>query len=605
MPALAETPPRSPAAGGDRRDALDRLAAVVVSFLPGLLAGAQLSGLLLFLNPALPLTWRTLTRGILFYGTLLGLVSALILLPFTWRRPQLARRILPWALTVVLAVSAAVDWIHAAHYAYLLPPGINERLLKTGLWLSLGALIFFYTALLHTLHARPYGKRSRIGLTAVALVSLLVPAERRDAYRPPAPVPRASALELSLRSSLVVVGIDQLTLSAILPLAEQGRLPFLATLIQEGAYGHLETFSPVRQAPQWTTLATGKLPYKHGIVDDWSYSGIMLASHARLHLIPAGLGFAAWGTPGEPRAVDGDSRRALTIWEILSRQGVATGVVGWPGSYPVSDGSSFAFSDRYFDGDASELAARPPELAERGQLFHLDAGGLDPGLADRFGDDLPEAVTTAILADLWRESLTYFLLDQRSDVRTIFLMLPGLSEVSERYFGAFSAVEFDGIQEQDYLKAENRVVAYYILLDSLLEELWRDIRPPRLLAVVSPYGVNPVGGVERLWLNLLRRPALEGRHVPAPEGAFLLAGDGVEPGTFLDDTRLIDVVPTLLYGLGYPIARDLDGRVLTTAFQQSFVATHPLVFVPSYETLTPFEATGALSPAQTRSSTSD
>ena len=57
-------------------------------------------------------------------------------------------------LTVALAGSALLDWTHASYYAYYLPPGINERLIKTALWLSLGALISFYTALLHALHHR-------------------------------------------------------------------------------------------------------------------------------------------------------------------------------------------------------------------------------------------------------------------------------------------------------------------------------------------------------------------------------------------------------------------------------------------------------------------
>ncbi|MEM8997374.1 MAG: hypothetical protein AAGF23_21500, partial [Acidobacteriota bacterium] len=53
------------------------------------------------------------------------------------------------------------------------------------------------------------------------------------------------------------------------------------------------------------------------------------------------------------------------------------------------------------------------------------------------------------------------------------------------------------------------------------------------------------------------------------------------------DAQLVDLVPTLLYGLGFPVARDLDGLVLTGLFDTTFVARRPLSFVPSYETLTP------------------
>jgi hypothetical protein len=62
-------------------------------------------------------------------------------------------------------------------------------------------------------------------------------------------------------------------------------------------------------------------------------------------------------------------------------------------------------------------------------------------------------------------------------------------------------------------------------------------------------------------------------------------------------------MPTALYAMGLPIARDLDGRVLTGAFASGFLARQPLTFIPSYETLDradeqqpPSEATTGLSP---------
>ena len=68
-------------------------------------------------------------------------------------------------------------------------------------------------------------------------------------------------------------------------------------------------------------------------------------------------------------------------------------------------------------------------------------------------------------------------------------------------------------------------------------------------------------------------------------GLFLL-GDGIQPNKYLEDASVLDVMPTLLYAAGCPIGRDLDGRVLIAAFQNSFLAQTPLTFVPSYETLT-------------------
>ena len=66
---------------------------------------------------------------------------------------------------------------------------------------------------------------------------------------------------------------------------------------------------------------------------------------------------------------------------------------------------------------------------------------------------------------------------------------------------------------------------------------------------------------------------------------LLLYGDGIRQGALITGARLEDVAPTLLYGLGFPVARDLDGQVLTSAFDKTFLARNPLTFLESYEGL--------------------
>jgi hypothetical protein len=60
----------------------------------------------------------------------------------------------------------------------------------------------------------------------------------------------------------------------------------------------------------------------------------------------------------------------------------------------------------------------------------------------------------------------------------------------------------------------------------------------------------------------------------------------VRAGSFVGEAGIADVAPTLLYALGLPVGRDMDGRALTGAFEPAFLAGHPLSFVPSYEALT-------------------
>jgi len=64
-----------------------------------------------------------------------------------------------------------------------------------------------------------------------------------------------------------------------------------------------------------------------------------------------------------------------------------------------------------------------------------------------------------------------------------------------------------------------------------------------------------------------------------------MQGDGVRSGVHVAGGRVVDVVPTVLYACGYPLARDFDGRVLAEAFEPAVLQRRALSFVPSFEGL--------------------
>jgi len=45
------------------------------------------------------------------------------------------------------------------------------------------------------------------------------------------------------------------------------------------------------------------------------------------------------------------------------------------------------------------------------------------------------------------------------------------------------------------------------------------------------------------------------------------------------------VTPTILYLMGLPVARDMEGRVLTEIVDEGFTRAHPVTFIPSYQSL--------------------
>jgi hypothetical protein len=384
---------------------------------------------------------------------------------------------------------------------------------------------------------------------------------------------------------LIVIALEGATLDAVLPLAEEGRLPFLATLMRDGASGRLEGFKPYRRAALWTSLATGKHPYRHGIVGQEIFPASFLGPGAQLRLTPTGVGFRAWGTFGAvPRAVDRHDAEALSVWQVLHRLGVHSGVVGWPVTAPSAPDADFTVSERFFEDPGVPTSARPAELAERARLFRLGLEELDPVAVARFGSTPPVSILQALSVDGWRQSLSLFLLEERQP-DALFLALPGLRQVSDAYFGGFLAGQRGENPEPEQLAAAERVAVYYSHLDSFMQRLWERQDPSTWLAVVSPAGADRLRGSQRWFsLNTARRE-LQGGTTLAPDGVFFLYGPGVRQGARLTGARVVDVAPTLLYAEGFPIPRDMDGKVLTAAFDPVFLDRQPLTFVPSYETL--------------------
>jgi hypothetical protein len=313
------------------------------------------------------------------------------------------------------------------------------------------------------------------------------------------------------------------------------------------------------------------------------YPAGILGPGETLRLVP--LAYRWWGFFGaDAYPVDARQRRSSTLWEIFSRLDIPAGVLGWPASNPTRQPLAFAFSDRYFDGDYRAASARPGELVERGVLFRLAAEELDPELLEPLGEPLSYPFLQSLAADAWRNSLADFLLDQRPEVDALFLRLEGLAEVSRRYYGGFAAVYFDGAQDPERQEAARLLATYYRYLDRRLAALAARYSGDRVLAVVSAGGFREARGWRRL-AALSRARALTGSRAGGPDGLLLLSGPGIRAGERLPGAELVDILPTLLYSAGLPIARDLDGRVLTGAFESSFLARQPLTFVPSYETL--------------------
>ena len=108
-------------------------------------------------------------------------------------------------------------------------------------------------------------------------------------------------------TKVLLIGWDAADWQHVHPLLEAGKLPTLEGMINDGVMGNLGTLKPVLSPMLWNTVATGKLPDKHGI-------------HGFVEPDPI---------HGGVRPCASTSRKTKAIWNILTQQGMRSNVVGW------------------------------------------------------------------------------------------------------------------------------------------------------------------------------------------------------------------------------------------------------------------------------------
>ena len=113
---------------------------------------------------------------------------------------------------------------------------------------------------------------------------------------------------------------------------------------------------------------------------------------------------------------------------------------------------------------------------------------------------------------------------------------------------------------------------YYGVLDAMVGRLYTTMGPDDLVLVVSSHGMEPLTPLKRVLERLFGDPSMSGTHERAPDGFVMAFGPAVRDAR-PDRGSVADITPTILYFLGLPIGRDMDGTARTDFFEPSFTAT--------------------------------
>jgi Type I phosphodiesterase / nucleotide pyrophosphatase len=575
------------------------------SAIAGALASAYVTILVLHLNPSFPLTpnavlplalMMALAYGVhlavAFYGLIvLRQLTASELLSPGW----LSVRLLSWLCTIAAGGGAVIMWLNLGGFGSVLDPRTASRMTAGALTLSTSAVVFLLIGLAHL--GRRGGNVSAVLLTAMMAISIAAPlaargwgGEDRLTARPTAPILGVETARPS--GKVIVFGVDGAMLDVISPAVAEGRLPNFGRIFDTGAVLHLATLRPTQAEPVWSAAATGRVPIANGVRASALYR--VRAHDPALELLPDycyAQALVRFGLFLEyPH--DSHSLQSRPLWSILSDVGVRVAIVGFPLTHPVPTVNGLLVSDEFHrltdaDLDLEEGSAVAPGARVRDIRRALAApANPDPvrlvstsaqapqGDADARPDPAP------ILADRMHLQILREL-ERQNDARFVAVRFPGLDAVAH-YFLRYANPSAFGDVSGEELRRYGRVLSdYYGFIDTVVGRALESLGPDDLLLVVSPFGMEPLSPGKRVLERLLGNARISGTHERAPDGFLLAYGADVAPGR-PSRGSILDFAPTILYYLGLPVGRDMDGFARTDLFRQSFTASRPITFIPTY-----------------------
>jgi predicted AlkP superfamily phosphohydrolase/phosphomutase len=566
------------------------------SLLAGALGAAYLTVIVLQLNREVPLlsltTWRWFVTLGAFYGVHLAVAFYVLMVAREFfsldvMSPGWASvRILAWLSAVVAAIAATLMWLNVRGLATALDDVAVRRMTAGAFATGASAVALLGIAIAHYSSNR---RGSRVGaalFVIAAFGSLALPLAARGPTVPDASSSSTTAPTARLQRPpgprVVMLLLDGASLEYVWTRIAEGRLANFARLLENGASIDLATIRPTQPDPVWAAAATGMYPFKNGVRSAAAY-------YARndgrpIHLLPDHCFSHALVHLGiirhQPNSSDAWVARPL--WSILADGGVPVGIVRWPLTYPVHRVAGFMVSDRFHDllGSMYEFddsVAYPDAVVPvaRAAFAQADAPG-GPAGAD-LAPASPEA--SALRKDrLYSRAMTE--LRARADAQFLALRFQGLDTIghrSWRYAEARSG-SVPAVEDRRQAQALDKAYAY---VDSEIGAAVDTLAPGDLLLVVSGFGMQPLNPLKQAIGRLLGDPDISGTHERAPDGFLLAYGSAVERGR-RPRGSIVDVAPTVLYYLGFPVGRDMDGYARTDLFTEDFTGERPIAFIPTY-----------------------
>ncbi len=370
-------------------------------------------------------------------------------------------------------------------------------------------------------------------------------------------------------AKVLLVGWDGADWKVANPLIDSGRMPNLARLVEQGVAGNLASLQPELSPLLWTSIATGKRPFKHGV-----------------------LGFTEPVPGGGVRPVTNLSRKTRALWNIMTVMGLRSHVVGWWPSHPAEPILGCMVTDHYHRAVAAKGEpwpmppgnVHPQRISKNLAELRVHPQDLDPGLIQLFlprladidqekdrrvtqmAKTISEATTIANAArallhfESWRLACVYF---------------DAIDHFSHGFM-SYHPPRPEWIDERDFELYKEVVTSGYIYHDILLGQLLAECDDLTTVVLVSDHGFHS---------DHLRPPNVPPDEPAGPaeqhrsHGVFVACGPGLKRDERVYGAGLLDIAPTVLTCLGLPVGEDMDGKALLDIFE----SPPPVEYLPSWD----------------------
>ncbi|HID30746.1 MAG TPA: tetratricopeptide repeat protein [Desulfobacterales bacterium] len=372
-------------------------------------------------------------------------------------------------------------------------------------------------------------------------------------------------------SRVLLLGWDGADWKIVHQLLNKGQMPALESLIRQGVMGNISTLKPSLSPILWSTIATGKSAEKHNI-----------------------LGFTEPSPDGSGvRPVSSESWGCKPLWRIISQQGQKTAVVNWFATHPadVIEGTVVSDSFRSAHRKDSDNWPVPPRAISPESLvdvmgdLRVHREDLEPS---QMSSLIPEARITrrkpgkrlTTMARLHAECATVHATGTYLAKHQSWNLLAVYYDTLDRIchdFMRYRAPKMPYVSEKDFVIYGRVVDNWYRFFDGLLSEYLSLVDEKTTILLISDHGfhsdhLRPVGTQH----SGFRNPV----HWHREYGILVCRGPSIKTNELVFGASLLDIAPTVLHLLGLPVARDMEGRVLTGVYEKP---AEP-VFIDTYET---------------------